>query len=81
MEETKDCEQNMINLKTTPFAHSEDGKYCDVCGKQGNLWAMIWSLNGRNPTYLPEDAIAPYKINKEYRICYPCFFKSVGFKP
>jgi hypothetical protein len=67
-------------MNDTPFAKTETKEVlCDVCGKPNTIWAMMWSVTGKYG--LKEDAIAPYKINREYHFCYPCFFKKMGVKP
>jgi len=55
---------------------------CDVCKREFDIIAIRVSvcpsdsLKGRF-----EKQMFPYKINKEYNICYPCYFKSLGIKP
>jgi hypothetical protein len=64
----------------TPFVRvEENNNACAVCGWVGKVWAMLWSIKTDLPEYA--DAIAPWKTNKDYHICYRCFFKKMGVKP
>jgi len=55
-------------------------KKCDVCGKKHWMWAMVWSVVG-DKSLIPQKELGPWKRNKEYKICYPCLMKKLGFKP
>ena len=66
-------------------------KTCDVCGKSltvGNIPELVGiQILVKDESYSYEqrtaliDAMLPYKACKEYNVCFPCWFKSLGIKP
>lgn len=72
MKEAKDGEINLVK--------SENQFYpCSVCGKQHWLFAMSYSIQD-DFKYIEPEELGNWEIGKDYRICYPCFMKRMGFK-
>ncbi len=66
---------------------------CNVCGKNltdpddgMSLAAMVFSVittnetTDKKATFMAEQ-MAPFLLNTDYYICYPCLFNSWGVKP
>lgn len=77
----------VIYKNEIPFVKFEDERnmICDICGKNYNIVAMDWvvydSSGGSGEGLNFAEQIKPYKLDKHYKICYPCFFKKLGVKP
>jgi hypothetical protein len=53
---------------------------CSVCGKKSTWFFVNARVDNIEPVSKPV-LYSPYKIGKEYRICFPCFYKKMGIKP
>ena len=66
-------------------------KTCDVCGRSlevGDIPTLVGLqiLVKHDMLSMPQgqtmaEAMSPYKVGKEYNVCFPCWLKSLGVKP
>lgn len=69
------------------LTNEPEKKLCDVCSRNLIIDEKGTSYSGMELRFSLDVAdvdkvdIFPYKINKQYRICYPCLLSKLGVKP
>ena len=79
----------MVDIVYPLLRENPSVNYCDVCGNEfpGDLDTMGVSIGmmtrHQDPAFNAAVAryMEPYKTNRIYQICFPCWLKSLGVKP
>lgn len=72
-----------LDVNATPIRISSDNVKinfynCDTCGKSRGIFAMVFRVCDEDNN-LPQEEIGKWIKGKDYRICYPCFMKKMGW--
>lgn len=56
--------------------------FCDIFGAEAILvGAQVTVTSTPENEAKVKEAMSPYEINKEYKVCFPCLLSALGIRP